>query len=214
MTELVAAFVPVHGSWTFLPVMNCLLYQLSHTYDPSRLQEKTSHPIFSRTPIFRHCLSVSLCLSVFLSVCLSLCGCVYICVCLSLCGCIYVRLRACVCVCLALLTLSSLSQCLLTSHASQLNDKEARSVTPSRPLLSHRPRDTWSFSAAVCMCFFTLFFLSRSWFKALTIILLLLLSKQNMLSSTVMFVISVIYFLCSLGFIYTSSLSLLAIAWF
>jgi len=99
MTELVAPFVPVHGSWTFLPDMNCLLYQLSHTYDPGRLQEKTSHPIFSCTPIFRHGLSVSLCLSVFPSVCLSLCGCVYICVRLSLCGCIYVRLRACVCVC-------------------------------------------------------------------------------------------------------------------
>ena len=25
MTELVAPFVPVHGSWTFLPDMNCLL---------------------------------------------------------------------------------------------------------------------------------------------------------------------------------------------
>jgi len=209
MTELVAPFVPVHGSWTFLPDMNCLLYQLSHTYDPGRLQEKTSHPIFSCTPIFRHGLSVSLCLSVFPSVCLSLCGCVYICVRLSLCGCICVRLRACVCV--ALLTLSSLSQCLLTSHASQLNDKQARSVTPSRPLLSHRPRDTWSFSVAVCMCF-SHSLLSRSWFKALTIILLLLLSKQNILSSTVMFVILVIYYLCSLGFICTSSLSLLAIA--
>ena len=25
MTELVAPFIPVHGSWTFLPDMNCLL---------------------------------------------------------------------------------------------------------------------------------------------------------------------------------------------
>ena len=25
MTELVAPFVPVHGSWTFLPDMNCLV---------------------------------------------------------------------------------------------------------------------------------------------------------------------------------------------
>ena len=25
MTELVAPFVPVHGSWTFLPDVNCLL---------------------------------------------------------------------------------------------------------------------------------------------------------------------------------------------
>jgi len=211
MTELVAPFVPVHGSWTFLPDMNCLLYQLSHTYDPGGLQEKTSHPIFSCTPIFRHCLSVSLCLSVFLSVTVWLC--LYLCPSVTLW--VYLCPPACVraCVCVALLTLSSLSQCLLTSHASQLNDKQARSVTPSRPLLSHRPRDTWSFSVAVCMCF-SHSLLSRSWFKALTVILLLLLSKQNILSSTVMFVISVIYYLCSLGFIYTSSLSLLAIAWF
>jgi len=141
--------------------MNCLLYQLSHTYDPGRLQEKTSHPIFSCTPIFRHGLSVSLCLSVFLSVC----HCVVVFISVSVCHSVGVSMSACVCVCVALLTLSSLSQCLLTSHASQLNDKEARSVTPSRPLLSHRPRDTWSFSVAVCMCF-SHSLLSRSWFKA------------------------------------------------
>ena len=150
MTELVAPFVPFHGSWTFLPDMNCLLYELSHTYDPSRLQKK---PFVQSFPA--HPFSVTVCL--YLSVCpcfrLSVCHCVVVFISVSVCHSVGVSMSACVCVCVALLTLSSLSQCLLTSHASQLNDKQARSVTPSRPLLSHRPRDTWSFSVAVCMCF-------------------------------------------------------------
>ena len=148
MTELVAPFVPVHGSWTFLPDMNCLLYQLSHTYDPGRLQEKTSHPIFSRTPIFRHGLSVSLCLSVFPSVCLSLRGCVYICVRLSLCGCIYVRLRVCSVVDVVVVVTMSVDESRVTTQRQ--TSAVSHSITST---LVSPTSCNWSFSVAVCMCF-------------------------------------------------------------
>jgi len=40
MTELVAPFVPIHGSWTFLPDMNCLLNPSGRSIRLSvRLQE-------------------------------------------------------------------------------------------------------------------------------------------------------------------------------